>query len=100
MTCSICGRSTCMASFHRIDTQFAAMENLGNEVADIASKAIEERDRLRAINEELVKALEGALDFAESVEAYDAERTGEYDALPDPRVDSARLVLAKAKGEQ
>ena len=51
--------------------------------------------RLLDENAALRAALRGLLEYADDVEAYEVERTGEIDAMPDPRIDAARALLGE-----
>jgi hypothetical protein len=71
--------------------------------AEIAAKArkpyADKILQLTAINADLLAALEGCADALEASEAYETERTGEYNAMPSPELDNARAAIARAKGE-
>jgi predicted nucleic acid-binding Zn-ribbon protein len=63
MACRICGRSSCIESFHSIDEQerFDARERIADELAELRERA-ETAERERNEARERVAELEAALD--------------------------------------
>ena len=76
------------------------MEQAKANAALIASAPdlLAERDRLKAANAELVKALERVTMQYEAYYQQDRERTGAGSLFHDRQIKSARAALASAKG--